>query len=191
MHAAAGWCVRAVSRCNGFLKWLRGVRARVRACGRARRRAGPLTEAVVAGTLAVAALNALPALLGAFRWLRGEASHGFWILLRVGQGSALAIAIAVGSLAAAGHYSSEHLFYLYALLPLAVAFVAEQLRVASAQTILDHRDLPDAQAVGALPESEQRLVVAAIIAREMGVMTLSALVVVFLALRAASTAHGF
>jgi hypothetical protein len=150
-----------------------------------------LTDAVIAGTLAVAALNALPALLGALRWLRGEASHAFWILLRVGQGSALAIAVAVGSLAAAGHYSSEHLFYLYALLPLAVAFVAEQLRVASAQTILDHRDLPDAQAVGALPESEQRLVVAAILAREMGVMTLSALVVVFLALRAASTAHGF
>jgi hypothetical protein len=150
-----------------------------------------LTGAVVAGTLAVAVLNTLPALLGAFRWFRGEASHGFWILLRVGQGSALALALAVGSLAAAGHYSSEHLFYLYALLPLAVAFVAEQLRIASAQTILDHRDLPDAQAVGALPEGEQRLVVAAILAREMGVMTLSALVVVFLALRAASTAHGF
>lgn len=158
---------------------------------RARSGAGPLTDAVVAGTLAVAALNALPALLGALRWFRGEASHAFWILLRVGQGAALMLAIAVGSLAAAGHYSSVHLFYLYALLPLAVAFVAEQLRVASAQTILDHRDLPDAQAVGALPESEQRLVVAAILAREMGVMTLSALVVVFLALRAASTAHGF
>jgi hypothetical protein len=179
--------VRATGFRNVFLKWLH----RARVCAQARSRTDPLTDAVVGGTLAVAGLNALPALLGALRWLRGEASHVFWILLRVGQGSALAIALAVGSLAAAGHYSSEHLFYLYALLPLAVAFVAEQLRVASAQTILDHRDLPDAQAVGALPESEQRLVVAAILAREMGVMTLSALVVVFLALRAASTAHGF
>jgi hypothetical protein len=150
-----------------------------------------MTHAVVAGALAVAVINALPGLLGALRWSRGEASHAFWILLRVGQGSALMLALAVGSLAAAGHYSSERLFYLYALLPLAVAFVAEQLRVASAQTILDHRDLADAQAVGALPEAEQRLVVAAIVAREMGVMTLSALVVVFLALRAVSTAHGF
>jgi hypothetical protein len=69
--------------------------------------------------------------------------------------------------------------------------VAEQLRIASAQTILDQRDLADARAVGALGESEQRTVVAAILAREMGVMTLSALVVVFLALRAAGTAHGF
>lgn len=179
--------MRAADCFDVLLKGLRCVRARM--C--AQTRAGPLTDAVVAGTLAVASLNALPALLGALRWLRGEPSHAFWILLRVGQGSALTLAIAVGSLAAAGHYSSERLFYLYALLPLAVAFVAEQLRIASAQTILDHRDLPDAQAVGALPEAEQHVVVAAILAREMGVMTLSALVVVFLALRAASTAHGF
>jgi hypothetical protein len=150
-----------------------------------------MTEAVVAGTLAVAVLNAAPALLGAWRWYRGEVSRGFWVLLRVGQGSALTLAIAVGSLAAAGKYSSEHLFYLYALLPLAVGFVAEQLRVTAAQTILDQRGLEDARAVGALPEIQQRRVVAEIVRREMGVMTLSALVVVFLALRAASTAHGF
>ena len=150
-----------------------------------------MTQAVLAVALAVALLNALPALLGGWRWYRGQASHTFWVLLRVGQGSALVLAIVVGSLAAAGHYSSERLFYLYALLPLAVAFVAEQLRVAAAQTILDQRGLPDAQAVGALGEPEQRAVVAAIVAREMGVMALSALVVVFLALRAAGTAHGF
>ena len=113
------------------------------------------------------------------------------MLLRVGQGSALVLALAVGSLAVAGHYSSEHLFYLYALLPLAVAFVAEQLRVASAQTILDQRDLADAQAVGRAARGRAAAVVAAIVRREMGVMALSALVVVFLALRAASTAHGF
>jgi hypothetical protein len=63
--------------------------------------------------------------------------------------------------------------------------------VASAQTILDQRDLADAQAVGGLAEDEQRTVVAEIMRRELGVMTLSALVVVFLALRAAGTAHGF
>jgi hypothetical protein len=164
-----------------------------------------VTEAVVAGAVAVAALNAASGLLGAFVWYRGDfgvpasADHGaaggparaFWVLLRVGQGSALTLAIAVGSLAAAGNYSREHLFYLYALLPLAVAFVAEQLRVASAQTILDQRGLEDAKAVGALEEPEQQAVVLAIVRREIGVMALSALVVVFLALRAASTAHGF
>ena len=150
-----------------------------------------MTQAVVAGALAVVVLNALPALLGAWRWYRGEPSRAFWVLLRVGQGSALVLAILAGSLAVAGHYSTDSLFYLYALLPLAVAFVAEQLRVVAAQTILDRRGLPDAQAVGALPESEQHAIVAAILAREMGIMALSAFVVVFLALRAAGTAHGF
>ena len=155
-----------------------------------------MTEAVVAGALAVAVLNALPGLLGGWRWYRCEATDqrsasAFWLSLRVGQGSAVAFALAVGVLALAGSYSSERLFYLYALLPLAVAFVAEQLRVISAQTILDRRELADAQAVGELPEAEQRAVVAEIVRRELGVMAISALVVVFLALRAAGTAHGF
>jgi hypothetical protein len=150
-----------------------------------------MNQAVVAGALAVAVLNALPGVLGGWRWYRGEASRAFWVLLRVGQGSAITLAVAVGSLAVAGHYSSERLFYLYALLPLAVAFVAEQLRVISAQTILDRRELADARAVGELGEDQQRAVVAEIMRRELGVMTLSALVVVFLALRAAGTAHGF
>ena len=150
-----------------------------------------MNQAVVAGALAVAVLNALPGVLGSWRWYRGEQSNAFWLLLRVGQGSAVTLALAVGSLAVAGSYSSERLFYLYALLPLAVGFVAEQLRVVSAQTILDRRELANAQAVGGLPEREQQVVVAEIVRRELGVMTLSALVVVFLALRAAGTAHGF
>jgi hypothetical protein len=155
-----------------------------------------MTQAVVAGALAVAALNAISGLTGGWLWYRddlmGQRSHNaFWVLLRVGQGAALTLALAVGSLAVAGHYSSDHLLYLYALLPLPVAFVAEQLRIASAQTILDQRGLSDAAAVGELPESEQQEIVARILRRETGVMALSALVVVFLALRAASTAHGF
>jgi hypothetical protein len=150
-----------------------------------------MTELVVWGAVAVAALNVVPAALGAWRWYRGENSRAFWVALRVAQVGALLYAVVVGVLAAAGHSSTEQLFYLYALLPLAVAFVAEQLRVASAQTILDQRDLQDAKAVGALPESEQHAIVAAIVRREMGVMTLSACVVIFLAWRAAETAHGF
>jgi hypothetical protein len=155
-----------------------------------------MTQAVVAGALAVAALNAVPGLLGSWLWYHDDPSEqallrAFWVLLRAGQGSALVLALAVGSLAVAGHYSSDRLFYIYALVPLPVAFVAEQLRVASAQTILDQRGLDDAEAVGKLEEAEQQQIVAAIVRRETGVMALSALVVVFLALRAASTAHGF
>jgi hypothetical protein len=154
-----------------------------------------MTQAVVAGAIAVAALNAVAGLFGAWLWYDGgpaeRTAGAFWLILRIAQGSALALALSVGSLAAAGHYSSDHLFYLYALLPLAIGLIAEQLRVASAQTILDQRGLDDAQAVGVLPEHEQRGVVIEIVRREIGVMALSALVVVFLALRAAGTAHGF
>jgi hypothetical protein len=154
-----------------------------------------MTQAVVAGAIAVAALNGMAGLLGAFLWWDGDPSErgagAFWVLLRAGQGSALVLALAVGSLAAAGNYSTDQLFYLYALLPLAIGVVAEQLRIASAQTILDQRGLADAQAVGELDEREQRGVVREIVRREVGVMALSALVVVFLALRAAGTAHGF
>ena len=155
-----------------------------------------MTDAVVAGALVVAGRKAGSGLLGGWLWHSGgpanrTASNAFWVLLRVGQGSALTLAVAVGSLVAAGKDSSDHLFYLYALLPLAVALVAEQLRVASAQTILDQRGLEGSAAVGALPEGEQRVLVAEIVRREIGVMAVSALVVVFLALRAAGTAHGF
>ena len=151
-----------------------------------------LTQAVVAGALAVAVLNALPGVLGAWRWYRCEESPAFWVLLRVGQGSALTLALAVGSLAVAGKYSSDRLFYLYALLPLAVG-----VRGRAAAGDLRADDPRPARARGrpgggrAAGEAEQRTVVAEIMRRELGVMALSALVVVFLALRAAGTAHGF
>ena len=156
-----------------------------------------MTDAVVAGALVVAALNAAAGVFGGWLWYRGAPAseprwtNAFWVLLRVGQGAALTLAVAVGSLVAAGKDASDQLFYLYALLPLAVGFIAEQLRLASAQTILDQRGLPDAEAVGGLAQVEQQALVGAIVRREIGVMALSALVVVFLALRAAGTAHGF
>jgi len=154
-----------------------------------------MSEAVVAGAIAVAALNAAAGLAGGWLWYRGGLSERrvrvFWLLLRVGQASALAFALGVGALALAGRYSSDRLFYLYALLPLAVAFIGEQLRIAAAATILSQRGLQGAAAVGRLPEEEQRRIVIEIVRREIGVMALSALVVVFLALRAAGTAHGF
>src|SRR5947209_6315164 len=136
-----------------------------------------MDEAVRAGCLAVAALNLLPGLLGLLAFYLGDMDSGlarsFWVLVRVGQGAALALAIAVGSLAAAGHEPEESLFYLYALLPLGIGFIAEQLRVASAQSVLDHRGLESSQAVAALPEADQHELVAAIMRRECGVMAAS------------------
>ena len=147
-----------------------------------------MTSAVVPLDLLVAVLNAVGAGLGAWRWSRVlDPDPWFWRAVRAGQASAVVFAAFCGVLAATGHEPSDTLFWLYALLPLAVGFVAEQLRAVSAQTELDVRGLESAQAMGALPESEQRDVVASILRREMIVMTCSCAVVVFLALRAAGT----
>ncbi len=154
-----------------------------------------MTGLVEGLALAVAALNLAAGLYGGLLWRAHtpseSAARRFWLSLRAAQLSALIFAVLVGVLTIAGHHATELLFYLYALLPLAVAFVAEQLRVASAQTILDQRDIEDPQDIEELPEQEQRSLVVAIVRREIGVMALSALVVTFLALRAAGTAHGF
>ena len=150
-----------------------------------------MNSATVTAAVVVAAINLAAALLGAERWYRGGSPRPFWLLLRVAQATALLLAVAVGVLVAAGHRASSSLFYLYAVLPVVIAFVAEQVRLAAAQTILDQRDLESAQAVGELPEDEQRLIVLAIVRREVGVMAVSAFVVAVLALRAAMTAKGF
>ena len=65
-----------------------------------------------------------------------------------------------------------------------MSFLAEQLRLASADTVLQSRGLEDAQAMRGLPDGEQRAIVHAIVQREMAVMAASALVVVVLGLRA-------
>jgi hypothetical protein len=93
--------------------------------------------------------------------------------------------VLAGVLFAVGFEPGDGLYWLYALLPVAIGVIAEQLRIASAEQVLEHRDLPDAQAVGTLSEAEQRSVVLAVVRREIGVMALAALVVAFLALRAA------
>ena len=139
----------------------------------------------VALALVTVVLNALAALVGAWAWQRFAAPRAFWIGLRAGQGAAVAQALFAGIAAAAGSRPDDGLYWLYALLPVAIGFVAEQLRLVSAEQVLENRGLPDARAVGALPEAEQRSIVLSVVRREMGVMALAALVVALLALRAA------
>jgi hypothetical protein len=95
--------------------------------------------------------------------------------------------VLAGVLYVANEKASSDLFYLYALLPIAIGFIAEQFRILAADHVLTQRDLPDAQAVGALPPTEQQQIVTAILRREMLVVALAALVVCFLALRAWGT----
>ena len=83
------------------------------------------------------------------------------------------------------HASSLHL--IYGLLPIAVSFVAEQLRIASAQMVLDGRGFESAAELGELDPEEQRVIVLTIVQRELGVMVLAAIVMTVLLARAAGT----
>jgi hypothetical protein len=145
------------------------------------------TASAVAGAV-VAALFALAGGLGAWRWYRVETSRVFWVLLRVAQAALAVYVVFVGVLLATGRRPDDDLFYVYALLPLGVSFVAEQLRIAAADTVLAARGLPDAEAVGRLDEAGQRSVVTAILRRELGAMALAALVIAGMLVRAATSA---
>ena len=110
-----------------------------------------------------------------------------WRVLRAGQ-AIVVLEAALGGVLDLMHHKAPGLHVLYGVLPLLVAFIAEQLRLASAQMVLDARGYESAQQVGELPEDEQQSIVVGILHREVGVMTLSALVVVGLLARAAGTA---
>jgi hypothetical protein len=141
---------------------------------------------IVVGVLAIA-LNAAAAVLGSWRWWRGEQSLWFWRVLRTGQ-VVVVVQAALGGILLLIGYKQHGLHVLYGVLPLLVSLIAEQLRGASAQMLLDARGFESAKDVGRLPEDEQRGLVAAILHRELGVMVLAAWVVVVLLLRAAQTA---
>lgn len=135
-----------------------------------------------------ASVNVLAAVVGAWRWWTVETSRTFWVLARAGQAAVIALALVAGVLALLGFVPADGLYWLYALLGVAVSFVAEQFRITAAQTVLDARGLEDANAVGRLDEGGQRSVIMAIVRREMGTMAAAALVAAFLCLRAAGTA---
>lgn len=147
-------------------------------------------KTAVDAAIAVAAVNAAVGIFGLWRWYRVEQTAAFWPLLRTAQVAVVGFAVLVGVFALAGHSARAGLFYLYALLPLAINLVAEQLRILSAESVLTARGLRDAKQVGELPEADQRSIVVAILRRELGVMAAAALVIAVLLLRAAGTAAG-
>jgi hypothetical protein len=136
---------------------------------------------------AVIVMFVLTGLWGAWRWWRVEPSHLFWRLLRASQ-VVLLIQIALGAVLLIVGKKTPSLHILYGLLPLAVSFVGEQLRISSAEMILASRGFESSAEVGELGADEQQSVVLSILRRELGVMTLAALVIAALAARAAMTA---
>jgi hypothetical protein len=112
-----------------------------------------------------------------------EPSRAFWPLLRAGQLLVVVVAALGGVLYAQGR-ELDDLHLIYGLMPVGISFVAEQLRLTSAQAVLDQRGLESSRDVADLPDREQRSIVRAIVRREIGVMAASALVVATLGLRA-------
>ena len=134
--------------------------------------------------LAMIVVNLLAGVIGAFAWWRVEPSRLFWPLLRAGQLLVVLVAAHGGILYAQG-VEIPDLHLIYGLMPIGIAFIAEQLRLTSAQAVLDQRGLEDSSAVAALSEREQKTIVLTIVRREIGVMAASALVITVLGLRAA------
>ncbi len=132
-------------------------------------------------------LTAGAMLVGAWCWWRVRTTAWFWRVLRASQ-VAVIVQVALGGVLVVLGHKPPGLHVLYGVLPLLVSLIAEQLRVASAQTVLDGRGFASAQEVGRLPADEQRVIVASILQREIMVMTLAALVNVVLLARAAGTA---
>jgi hypothetical protein len=128
-------------------------------------------------------VNAVAGLLGGIAWLARRRVPGFWLLLRAGQALILLEAVTGAALLLDGK-DLPRLHLIYGLVPIAVAFLAEQLRLLSASQVLERHDLEDSQAVATLPRGEQHALVAEILRRETGTMAASALVITLLALRA-------
>jgi hypothetical protein len=139
-----------------------------------------MTGAHVVLGVGVVVVNLVAGALGVFRWRRGELSRAFWPLLRAGQALVVIEALDGAVLLLMGE-DLPRLHLIYGLVPIGVAFVAEQLRLTSAQAVLDGRGVESARE---LPEEDREHAALDILLREMGVMAASALVVAALGLRA-------
>jgi ABC-type phosphate transport system auxiliary subunit len=135
--------------------------------------------------VALIGLNLLAATWGGVAWLRDRASIPFWYLLRAAQASVF-IQVTLGALlVVTGHEAAEGLHYLYGILPLPVSLLAEAARSGAAEREIGDLEFEE------LPADRQRQIALAIVRREMGIMTVSCIVVFFLALRAAGTSSAF
>jgi hypothetical protein len=133
------------------------------------------------GGVAVLVTNLLAGVWGGMAWLRQQPSVAFWYLLRIAQ-VAVVLQVLLGAiLLLLGRESVDGLHYVYGVLPLVVSLLAEGVRAGAAERELTGLDFDS------LPRQRQRAIALAIVRRETGIMTVSALVVFFLALRAAGT----
>lgn len=130
----------------------------------------------------VLAANLLAAAWGGGAYLRREPSVVFWYLLRTAQ-AFVVVQVALGfALYAQDERAPDELHLLYGISPLVVTLVSEGMRLGVAQ-----RELEGVDDVDALDRREQAALARRVVLREMGVMSLGALLIVTLSLRALSS----
>jgi hypothetical protein len=134
--------------------------------------------------IAVLATNLVAAVWGAIGWARRDAraSIAFWPLLRAAQATVVVQVVLGLLLVARGASAPDGLHIIYGISPLVVSLVSEGMRAAVAQ-----RELEDVEDVDALERSEQVALAKRVALGEMGVMTVGALLILTLALRAFQT----
>jgi hypothetical protein len=129
--------------------------------------------------VAVMALNLVAGVWGATAWIARRASVSFWYLLRAAQVSVI-VQVGLGSLLLiSGREAADAIHYMYGVFPLGVNLFAEGMRVGAAQREVGDVDFES------LAAGEQRAIALRIVRREMGVMTMAALLIVAFAVRAA------
>jgi hypothetical protein len=134
------------------------------------------------GALAIG-LNVLAAVIGTVAWLVRRNPKPFWWCLRAGQALIMAEAVIGAALLLDGR-DLPRLHLVYGLTPIAVAFLAEQLKLLATQTLLDNRGFAGGADIAKLPDADQREFITAVLRRELGVMATSAGIVALLAARA-------
>lgn len=132
--------------------------------------------------IAVLATNGAAGAWGAVAWLRGDPSVWFWYFLRAAQ-AAVAAQVMLGLiLLARGETAPDGLHIAYGVSPLVISLVAEGMRLGVAQ-----RELEDVGDVEALERGEQLALARRVARAEMGVLTIGALLILTLSLRAYQT----
>jgi hypothetical protein len=134
--------------------------------------------------IAVLATNLVAAGWGVIGWLRKDAraSIVFWPLLRLAQATVVVQAVLGFLLVARGASAPDGLHIVYGVSPLVIALVSEGMRVGIAQ-----REIEGVEDIEALERSEQVALAKRVALGEMGVMTVGALLILTLALRAFQT----
>jgi hypothetical protein len=144
----------------------------------------PLSGFHIALGIAVLVSNAVAAGWGGVGWLRKDAraSLVFWPLLRVAQATVVVQAVVGFVLLARGDSAPDGLHAAYGIAPLLISLVSEGMRAGVAQ-----RELDEVDDLEALERREQVAVARRVALGEMAVMTVGALLILTLALRAYQT----